>query len=56
MWHMKCMVIPVVNGVTGITTKGSKKKLESIPVKIQYTQYKDSYSWNSAHNAKSIAV
>jgi hypothetical protein len=30
MWNMKCMVIPVVTGATGITTKGLKKCLEAI--------------------------
>jgi hypothetical protein len=31
MWNMKCMIIPVVTGATGIVTKGSKKTLEVIP-------------------------
>jgi len=30
MWNMKCMVIPVTNRVTGIVTKGLKKKMEAI--------------------------
>jgi hypothetical protein len=31
MWKVKCMMIPVVNGATGIVTRGLKKKLEAIP-------------------------
>jgi hypothetical protein len=30
MWNMKCMIIPVVTGATGIVTKGLKKNLEAI--------------------------
>jgi hypothetical protein len=30
MWNMKCMIIPVVIGATGIVTKGLKKNVEAI--------------------------
>jgi hypothetical protein len=33
MWNMKCFVIPVIIGATGIVTKGLKKYLETIPGK-----------------------
>jgi hypothetical protein len=33
MWNMKCMIIPVIIGATGIVTKGLKKNLEAIPEK-----------------------
>jgi hypothetical protein len=33
MWSMKCFVIPVIFGATGIVTKGLKKYLEAIPGK-----------------------
>jgi hypothetical protein len=33
MWNMKCFVIPVITGATGIETKGPKKYLETIPGK-----------------------
>jgi hypothetical protein len=32
-WNMKCFVIPVITGATGIVTKGLKKYLETIPGK-----------------------
>jgi hypothetical protein len=40
MWKMKCFVIPVITGATGIVTKGLKKYLETIPGKhsIDYLQ------------------
>jgi hypothetical protein len=31
MWNMKCFVIPVIIGATGIVTKSSQKYLETIP-------------------------
>jgi hypothetical protein len=30
---MKCMLIPIVNGATGIVTEGLKKNVEAIPGK-----------------------
>jgi hypothetical protein len=33
MWNMKCMIISVVTGATGIVTKGLKKNLEAVPAK-----------------------
>jgi hypothetical protein len=33
MWNMKCFVIPVIIGATGILTRGLKKYLETIPGK-----------------------
>jgi hypothetical protein len=31
MWNMKCFVIPVIIGATGIVSKSSQKYLERIP-------------------------
>jgi hypothetical protein len=33
MWNMKCIIILVITGATGIVTKGLKKYLETIPGK-----------------------
>jgi hypothetical protein len=33
MWNMKCFVIPVISGATGIVTRGLIKYLETIPGK-----------------------
>jgi hypothetical protein len=33
MWNMKCFIIPVIIGATGIVTKGLNKYLETIPGK-----------------------
>jgi hypothetical protein len=31
MWNMKCFVIPVITGATGIVSKSLQKYLEAIP-------------------------
>jgi len=31
MWNLKCKIMPVINGATGIVTKGLRKNLEVIP-------------------------
>jgi hypothetical protein len=33
VWNMKCKIIPVITGATGIVIKGLKKNLEAIPGK-----------------------
>jgi hypothetical protein len=35
MWNMKCFVIPVIIGATGIVTKGLTEYPETIPGNIQ---------------------
>jgi hypothetical protein len=33
MWNLKCKIMPVITGVTGIVTKGLRKNLDAIPGK-----------------------
>jgi hypothetical protein len=33
MWNLKCTIIPVILGATGIVTKSLRKNLEAIPGK-----------------------
>ena len=33
MWNMKCVIVLVITGATGIVTKGLKKNLEAVPGK-----------------------
>jgi hypothetical protein len=33
MWNMKCFVIPVIIGATGIVTRGLNRYLDTIPGK-----------------------
>ena len=31
MWNLKCKIIPVISGATGIVTRSLRKNLEDIP-------------------------
>jgi hypothetical protein len=33
MWNLKCTIIPIVIGATGIVTRSLKKNLEAVPGK-----------------------
>jgi hypothetical protein len=57
MWNMKCIIIPVITGATGIVTKGLKKKCVSHTRRAfnRFTK-KDSYTWNITHNTESNVV
>jgi hypothetical protein len=33
MWNLKCTIIPIVTGATGIVTRSFKKNLRAVPVK-----------------------
>jgi hypothetical protein len=35
MWNIKCLVIPVVIGATGMVTKGLKKNVEAMQENVQ---------------------
>ena len=31
MWNLKCKIVPVITGATGIVTEGVRKNLETMP-------------------------
>jgi len=33
MWNLKCTIVPVINGATGIVTRRLKENLEAVPGK-----------------------
>jgi len=33
MWNMKCTIIPIITGATGIVTRSLRKSLEAVPGK-----------------------
>ena len=33
MWNLKCTIVPVIIGATGIVTRSLRKNLESVPGK-----------------------
>jgi len=57
MWNLKCTIIPVIIGVTGIVTRNLRIHLEAVKrKKFNRVTTKDSYTWNITHNTESTAV
>jgi hypothetical protein len=57
MWNLKCTIIPVITGVTGIVTRSLRKHLVAVPGKYSIDSLtKDSYTWNITHSTESTAV
>jgi hypothetical protein len=57
-WNLKCFVIPVIIGATGIVTKGPKKYLKTIPGKrsVYSVQKKNICTRGIAHNKESATI
>jgi hypothetical protein len=55
-WNMKCMIITVVTGATGMVTRGLRKNLEAIPGKHSIRSQQESCTSNVTHNTESTAV
>ena len=57
MWNLKCTIIPVIIGATGIVTRSLRIKFGRYTRKTfdKFTT-KDSYTWNITHNTESTAV
>ena len=56
MWNLKCTIIPIIIGATGIVTRSLRKNLEAGPGKHSIDSLQDSYTWNITHNTESTAV
>jgi len=56
MWNLKCTILLVIIGATGIVTRSLRKNLETVPEKHSIKTRKDSYTWNITHNTESTAV
>jgi hypothetical protein len=50
MWNLKCTIIPIIIGATGIVKRSLRKNLEAVPIK--HTRN----TWNITHNIESTAV
>ena len=57
MWKLKCSIILVLTGATGIVAKSLRKKFGSYTRKTfgRFTT-KDSYTWNITHNTETTAM
>jgi hypothetical protein len=53
MWNMKCFVIPVIIGATGILSKILQKYLETIPGQHSIGSLKNCHTRNITHHKES---
>jgi hypothetical protein len=56
MWNMKCMIMLLVTGATGIVTEGLKKFRSHTSKTFNRFITKDSYTSNINHNTESTAI
>jgi hypothetical protein len=56
MWNLKCTIIPVTTGATGVVTKSLKKNLEAIPVKHSIDSVPKTAMLSTSHSTESTAV
>jgi hypothetical protein len=56
MWNLKCKIITVIIGATGVVTRSLRKNLEAVPGKHSIDSSQKSYTWNIIHNTESTAV
>jgi hypothetical protein len=56
MWNIKCAIIPVVIGYTGIITKCLKKNLEAIPGKHSLNSVRKAAILGTSHNTERTAA
>jgi hypothetical protein len=54
MWNMKCFVIPVITGATGIVNKGLKKYLGTIPGKYSIDSLQKTAVLGTSHIIKKM--
>jgi len=57
VWNLKCTIIPVIIGATGIVMRSLRKNLEAVPGKHSTDSLqKNNYTLNITHNTESTAV
>jgi hypothetical protein len=54
MWNVKCMIIPVVTGATGIVAKGFKKNLEAMPRKNSIVSLQKTAMLGKSHTIRKV--
>jgi hypothetical protein len=54
MWNMKCMIIPVIIGATGIVTKRLKKNLKATPGKHSIDSLQKTAILGTSHKIRKV--
>ena len=56
MWNLKCTIIPIIIGATGIVTRSLRKNLDSVPGKHSIDSLQKTAILGTTHNTESTAV
>jgi hypothetical protein len=56
MWNLKCMIIPVAIGATGVVTRSLRKNLEAVPGKHSIDSLQKTALLGTSHNTESTSV
>jgi len=49
MWNLKCTIVPVIIGATGIVTRSLRKNLEAVPGKLSINSLQKTAILGTAH-------
>ena len=54
MWNLKCTVVPVIIGATGIVTRGLKKNVEAVLAKHSIDSLQKTAILGTAHTIRKV--
>jgi len=54
MWNLKCMIIPVIIGATGIVTRSLRKYLEAVPGKYSIDSLQKTAILGTSHIIRKV--
>jgi hypothetical protein len=54
MWNLKCTIIPVINGATGIVTRSLRKNLEALPGKYSIDLLQKPDIFGTSHTIRRV--
>ena len=54
MWNLKCTIVPVIIGATGIVTRSLKKNLEAVPGKHSIDSLQKTATLGTSHIIRKV--
>ena len=54
MWNLKCLIVPVIIGATGIVMRSLKKTLETIPGKHSIASLQKTAMLGTSHTIRKV--
>jgi len=54
MWNLKCTIVPVIIGATGIVTRSLRKNLESVPGKLSIDSLQKTAVLGTSHIIRKV--